>query len=363
MPQHLLLDIGPSAGGHGARGIGRYVRGLTDAIGQWPAERQEIVWALSPTGDAPPLFEGRSVSAPLLKIRPLDLGWIVGSPAIGRAVRRAGASVFHATDPHRPSRLRGVRQIVTAYDLIPLHEPGMLDSWQPHHRHAYRVYLDQLRHADAIVAISATTADDVSAQLGIDPARISIVYPLVQAPAVVERAPAAEPTFLFLGALDSHKQPGLAVAALAEFRRVHGAGKLTFIGPSGPESRARLEQLAAAAGVADQVGFLGRVSDDQLDAEFAAATALLCTSRIEGFGLPGVEALLRGVPVIAVDTPAARETVGSAATLVESSAEAIAGAMATPMPVADVTRQALTARFSLRATADSLWAVYERTLG
>jgi glycogen(starch) synthase len=180
---------------------------------------------------------------------------------------------------------------------------------------------------------------------------------------VIERAPGAEPTFLFVGALDSHKQPDLAVAALAEFRRVHGAGKLTFIGPSGPESRARLKQLAGDAGVADQVGFLGRVSDDQLDAEFAAATALLCTSRIEGFGLPGVEALLRGVPVIAVDTPAARETVGSAATLVESSAEAIAAAMAAPIPVSDVTRQTLIARFSLRATADSLWAVYERALG
>lgn len=67
--------------------------------------------------------------------------------------------------------------------------------------------------------------------------------------------------------------------------------------------------------------------------------------------------------MIAVDTPAARETVGSAATLVESSAEAIAGAMAAPLPVADVTRQALTERFSLQATADTLWAVYERSLG
>jgi glycosyltransferase involved in cell wall biosynthesis len=128
------------------------------------------------------------------------------------------------------------------------------------------------------------------------------------------------------------------------------------------ESRARLKELAVAAGVADQVGFLGRISDDELDAEFAASMALLCTSRIEGFGLPGVEALLRGVPVIAVDTPAARETVGSAATLVESNAEAIAHAMAAPVAVPDAARLALAERFSLGATADALWAVYEPVL-
>ena len=47
MAQRLLLDIGPTAGSHGARGIGSYVRGLTEAIGEWPAERRQMVWALA----------------------------------------------------------------------------------------------------------------------------------------------------------------------------------------------------------------------------------------------------------------------------------------------------------------------------
>jgi glycosyltransferase involved in cell wall biosynthesis len=362
MPQRLLLDIGPSVGGHGARGIGRYVRGLVEAIGDWPADRRELVWALSPTGVTPPLFEGRTVSSSWLTIRPLDLGWIVGSSAIGRAAHRASAGVFHATDPHRPARLRGVRQIVTAYDLIPLREPGMLNSWQPHHRHAYQVYLDQLRHADLIVAISATTAADLSERLGIPGDRISIVYPVVEMPRLVERAPAAEPNFLYVGALDSHKQPELGIAALAEFRRMHHAGTLTFIGPSGAESQARIRESAASAGVAESVHFKGRVSDDDLDAAFAGATAVLVTSRIEGFGLPGVEALLRGVPVVAVDTPAARETVGSAAILVPSDATAVAAAMAAPSPVSEAARGELSARFTREIAADSLWTAYRRLI-
>ena len=61
MPQRLLLDIGPTAGGHGARGIGSYVRGLIDAIGDWPPERRQLVWALALPGATPPIFDGLSL--------------------------------------------------------------------------------------------------------------------------------------------------------------------------------------------------------------------------------------------------------------------------------------------------------------
>jgi glycosyltransferase involved in cell wall biosynthesis len=362
MPQRLLLDIGPTSGGHGARGIGSYVRGLIDAIGDWPAERQQIVWALALPGAAPPIFDGRTVRSRLLSIRPADLGWLLGSPATSRAARLAHADVFHATDPQHPTSLRGIGQIVTAYDLIPLREPGMLASWRPYHRHAYRLYLDQLRRADLVVAISKTTAADLAERLGIEESRVSIVHPVVRTPPVLGRAPAAEPTFLYVGALDSHKQPELAIAALAEFRRVQGAGRLRFVGPSASEQQARLGGQATSLGVAESVTFEGRISDEELDRAFATATALLSTSRIEGFGLPGVEAVLRGVPVIAVDTPTARETVGSAAILVPSEARAIAEAMAAPAPVPDSARKAMAARFSRESAATALWAAYEKVL-
>lgn len=363
MSQRLLLDTGPIAGGHGARGIGSYVRGLVEAIGDWPAERQQVVWALALPGAAPEGFEGRTVYSRTLSIRPTDLGWLLGSSAVGRAARRVSAEVFHATDPQRPTRLRAVRQVATAYDLIPLHEPEMLNSWRPYHRHAYRLYLDQLRQADGIVAISQTTADDLTERLGIPAGRISIVYPVVRIPRTADRAPAAEPTFLYVGALDSHKQPELAITALAEFRLAQRAGRLKFIGPSLPKQQMELRRRAEILGVADNVHFEGRVSNAKLDAAFATATALLSTSRIEGFGLPGVEALLRGVPVIAVDTAAARETLASAATLVASDAGEIAAAMAAPGPVAYSKQQALAERFSMHRAASALWAAYERVLG
>jgi glycosyltransferase involved in cell wall biosynthesis len=363
MPKRLLLDIGPIAGGHGARGIGSYVRGLIQAVEEWPAERQQQVWALTVPGVTPGLFEGRTVQPRLLGLRPVDLGWILGSSVMGRAARTAGADLVHSTDPHRPARLPAVRQVVTAYDLIPLLEPGVLNSWQPHHRHAYRLYLEQLRRADVVIAISRATVADLVERLGIPESRTSIVYPVIRAPLVAGRTPVPEPTFLYVGALDAHKQPGLAIGALAEFRRAHAGGSLRLVGPSTSEQRTRLRRQVESLGLSGNVSFEGRVSDEKLDEAFATATALLVTSRIEGFGLPGVEAVLRGLPVVAVDTAAARETLGSAAVLVPPDAGAIAEAMASPQPVPDSVRNAMASRFSSRAAADALWAAYERAFG
>jgi D-inositol-3-phosphate glycosyltransferase len=279
-------------------------------------------------------------------------------------MRRTGAGIFHATDPHRPWRNRRIRQLVTAYDLIPLRETAMLASWQPHQRYAYRAYLDQIRRADVVVAISRATADDVAERLGVPEDRIAIVAPVVVAPAESVRGPEPRtPTFLFVGALDSHKQPELAIEALARFRAVRGDGMLRFIGPSGEEPRAGLRAVAGRLGIAEAIHFDGRISDAELDAAYASATALLSTSRIEGFGLPPVEAILRGVPVISVDIPSARETVGEAATLVPSDAGAIAEAMAAPRVPTAAARAAIRNRYSRKSAADALWTAYARLLG
>ena len=144
---------------------------------------------------------------------------------------------------------------------------------------------------------------------------------------------------------------------------MHAAGKLRFIGPSAPEQQAILRRQSESLGIANSVSFEGRVPDEKLDAAFATATALVSMSRIEGFGLPGVEAVLRGVPVIAVDTAAARETVGSAAILVPSDAAAVAEAMAAPAPVRDSDQQVMAERFSRKAAAVALWDAYEQVLG
>lgn len=364
MQQSLLLDVGPAVGAHGARGIGRYVRGLVQAIEEWPPERREHVSAVGLPGPALASFGPRGIEARSLALRPLDLGWLLGPRALGSAARKSGASAFHATDPHRPWRPKGLKRIVTAYDLIPLLEADFRATWRPHHRLVYELFLRQLRAADSIVAISQATAADLATHLDIPGERVRVVYPVVRRPTASPWSPASEPTFLYVGALDPHKQPELAVEALARFReREHEpAARLRFIGPPAPGLRQRLLESATRLGIAPNIQFDGWIPDADLDAAFSSARALLFTSRIEGFGLPAVEAALRGVPVIAVDTPAARETVGTVAALTPRDAEAIAVAMASPRAPDKKAVEDLAERFSVDAAADALAAVYDAAL-
>lgn len=363
MRQTMLLDVGPATGEHGMRGIGRYVRGLVDSLAEWPAEHQERVWAVGRAGETLRLFGARGIASRLSSVRPLDLGLLLGPATLGAAARRAGASVFHATDPHRPWGTRRVRQVVTAYDLIPLREASMLASWRADHRFAYRGYLNQIRSAAIVVAISRATATDLTELLGIPEDRIAIVSPVVDSPARSGRLLAPEtPTFLFVGAVNSHKQPELAIEALARFREREGEGRLRFIGPSSEAQRADIRRHARSLGVLGSIQMDGQISDKELEAAFASATALLSLSQIEGFGLPPVEAVLRGVPVISVDIPSARETVADAATLVPPDAEAIAAAMAEPQPPSLEAQDRIRVRYSKRASAEALWAVYEPLL-
>jgi glycosyltransferase involved in cell wall biosynthesis len=357
-PTRLLLDVGVASGKDGARGIGRYVRGLIAAMETWPAERRERIWAIGVSGDSLARFGPRGIASPWLGLRPLDTGWLLGEASLRRGVGKSMADILHATDPHRPWRSRKVRQIVTAYDLIPLHDAALFATWRPHHRWVYGRYLRQLREADRIVAISKATAADLGESLGIGLERIRLVYPVVAAPARIERKPRGEPTFLVVGAPDPQKQPEVAIAALARFREAHGPATLRFVGPA---SSARVKELMARAvrlGLDGYVHFDGWLPQEQLDAAFAEATALLFTSRIEGFGLPAVEAALRGLPVVAVSTPASRETVAGTAILTGPDPEEIAAAMAVvgepdPTAVAE-----LAERFSAASVGEALWSAY-----
>ena len=92
------------------------------------------------------------------------------------------------------------------------------------------------------------------------------------------------------------------------------------------------------------------------------ATALLAVSRVEGFGLPPVEAALHGVAVVAADTPIARETLEDAATFVPPDGESLAEAMTDPVAPSAQSRSRLTARHAPAAVATALRGAYARLL-
>ena len=120
------------------------------------------------------------------------------------------------------------------------------------------------------------------------------------------------PFFLFVGSLLPRRQVEAVLQALAQLPAQY---RLIVVGETESERLAKLTAAAQRWNVAERLACLGHVSDAALEQLYARAVALVSPSTYEGFGLPVLEALQRGVPVIAWDIPVMREIAGDAATL------------------------------------------------
>jgi glycosyltransferase involved in cell wall biosynthesis len=152
-----------------------------------------------------------------------------------------------------------------------------------------------LRRAGRVVACSRWIAREL-AGCGI---QASPLHPPVPAPGPdYRRERAHEPVLLFVGRLVPEKGPDLLVRAFAALARTHPRARLRLAG-DGP-LRDELPGLAARLGVGGSVELLGRLPFERVEAELARAWALVAPSRwAEPFGLAAVEAVTRGVPVVA----------------------------------------------------------------
>lgn len=307
MPPRVLLDATPIAGPHGVRGIGTYVRGLLEGFARLEEERRpELLVRDDHRG--PESFVQHSVH---LKEWSVPL---IPDPRPGReGVKRVAElrpRLFHATQPGIIPEDGPV--IATCHDLIPLRYPALyLGSHRFIERRAYHHYLACLRRARIIIAPSVSTASDLTSLAGIPPERVRVIPHGV--PSGVSTAVLGTPGeigryVLVTQSLEPHKNTDLAVEAIAKVRVEDVRLKL-----AGPWSRRRAERLAKTVkrlGVEDRVDLLGYVDDATLDHLRSGALAVLIPSLIEGFGLPALEAMAAGVPVLASDAPGLVEVTG-----------------------------------------------------
>ena len=120
------------------------------------------------------------------------------------------------------------------------------------------------------------------------------------------------PFFLFVGSLLPRRQIDMVIRALSQLPRHY---QLVVVGETDPAKREALLALAQQWKVGGRVIWLGHISDETLENLYQRAIALVSPSIYEGFGLPVLEAMQRGVPVIAWDIPVVREVAGDAAVL------------------------------------------------
>jgi glycosyltransferase involved in cell wall biosynthesis len=241
-----------------------------------------------------------------------------------RLLKTTGAPLLLSPLPEAPL-LRGVRSVVLAHDLLPLRHP------QPGPLLAYHLaYVPLVLHrAVRVLCNSEATAREVHNRLGVPTRRLVPLRLGFDPGRLRPLGRPREPFFLVLGRHDPHKNLARVLQAFAALRDPGGESRLLLVGPPDARTTPRLQALAAELGIASRCDWIPWVSDAERLELLNRCRALLMVSLWEGFGLPALEAMACGTPVIAARAGALPEVVGEAALLVDPrDPAAIAAAMA-----------------------------------
>lgn len=215
--------------------------------------------------------------------------------SLPRLLRRLRPRLLH-TQHALPLGFSG-RSIVTLHDLHFERDPGVMSL--PDRLTFKTVVPRAARHADAVIAVSERTRRDAVELYGLPPEKV-VVVPHGVDPAFGPGGDGAGGYLLFVGAVQPRKDP---LAALAAAQAV--GLPLVVVGPAKDAALARrlAEEGADVRGVVQQ---------DELARLYRGATALVLPSRFEGFGLPVLEAMASGTPVVCSGDEALREVAGDA---------------------------------------------------
>lgn len=286
---------------------------------------------------------------------------------------RAGVDVLHSLANTGPLRGR-FRRVVTIHDLIHRFFPDTHGGLKARGM-ALLVPL-AIRRSDRVIAVSGATADDLVRELGVPRAKIDVVPSGVGITARATPVSAAQlrarhdlgdrPIALSVAAKRPHKNlPRLleALALIPADRR-----PVLVIPGYGTFHDDELDARIATLGIAGDVRMLGWVEDDELEGLYAASDVFVLPSLYEGFGLPVLEAMARGLPVACSDRGSLREVAGDAARRFDpeqpsSIAEAIQAVLGDPALASRLREagRAQAAGFTWAACARATLDVYQRT--
>jgi len=311
----VALDVRPLTTSRA--GVATYCRGLLYGFGRLPAGESPslTLYAKEAAPESLPTFEGSWQAMPAPLWLPL---------AVPRALLAGHIAVFHGAN-HMAPPWSPVPTVITVHDLSALRMGG-LHTWRNRLLTVPQMLLS-LRQASRLIAVSRATASDLTRLPGIDAERVRVIYEAAApglAPAIPEqirslshRLDLPETFFLFLGALEPRKNVVTLVRALAElYAEGDHRAKLVIAGAEGWRNDEVFAEVTKR-GLERDIRFAGYIPAEDLPALYGAATAFVYPSLFEGFGLPPLEAMACGTPVICSNTSSLPEVVGDAAITVD----------------------------------------------
>jgi glycosyltransferase involved in cell wall biosynthesis len=212
-----------------------------------------------------------------------------------------------------------IKQVVTIHDMVWRRYPETM-MWK-------NLWLERLlmgsaiRSADRVICVSHFTASEVAEFYPSEMSKLTVVHE-----AATETSERDTPTdtpqkiILFVGTLEPRKNLPRLLRAYKRLVKTSDTPKLVIVGGGGWGADNLADQISAL-GLSDHVQLRGYLSDQQLNALYASATCVIVPSLYEGFGLPVVEAMSHGVPVIASNTSSLPEVVGDAGLLIDPHSE------------------------------------------
>ncbi len=287
---------------------------------------------------------------------------------IVKDLQRDGIMLYHGLSGELPVGIRksGIRSVVTIHDLIFLRHPEYY-HWLDTKIYAWK-FRQAIREADHIIAISECTRRDIIELGQVDESRISVVYqscaPRFNLPVTPSRND--KRYILSVGSIEERKNILLAVKAL---HYLPDDLSLVIVGRH-TNYTDTVSRYAAANGLSHRVSIMHGISDEQLPPLYAGAEAFVYPSRYEGFGIPIIEAINCGLPVVACTGSCLEEAGGPDSLYVDpDDAEAMAAAIRRVLRGANGREQRIVKsreyirRFEGRDVASQVIGLYESLLG
>lgn len=303
-------------------GIGTYSRNLLEALACIDSDNQYTIFCYEDDRKLLPQasnFNKRIVSQPVFSL--------YSQQKWKKEIMETGIDIFHS--PHFILPLSvSCRTIVTIHDLIPLVIPQVMPSMV--NRQFYRIANKRgLKKAVRIIAVSNATKKDIIRLFNVPANKIKVVYEAASKEFSETAEPShAEPAFkknditlpfvLAIGNPKSHKNWERLIKSFALITNKIPVHKLVLVGPAKPLSAtARLHNLIDEYNLGGKVIFVDYVESKYLPAFYNAADVFVFPSLYEGFGLPVVEAMACGTPVITSNVSSLPEVAGEAGLLVD----------------------------------------------